>query len=71
MLPLLFRFKCVSASNSTEVDNVYYDYALQLTVVKTGSATVPAISSKSVSGLATKKTDLETGEDLKDHWMFL
>lgn len=47
-----------------------YDAESQLTVVVTKDDEYPAIDCENLPALATKKCDIEKGEDSKDRWMW-
>ncbi len=73
---LLFRFTTPCRGRqkqslwSESSHKVRYDECLQLTVVCGDNGEVPAIEFESLPHLATKKNDIEKGEDNKDRGMW-
>jgi len=66
-MPWLFQRATVRSAPAEAGDSPgQYDADLQLLVVSEGDAVVPAIDSKQPP--ATKKADIEKGEDQKDRW---
>lgn len=68
--PFLFRFRATKDSSiALEIESRYDPNCCQ-TLIITDTGLETAIHSSAAKGLATKKEDLEIGEDLKDRWMF-
>lgn len=70
--PFLFRFKvkCQSPGRIDVDDSYNYDANLDMVVDHGVVPVVPAIESTRMPGPATKKKDIEKGEDQKDRRMW-
>lgn len=70
--PFLFRFAkpCCSPGRNTPNPEYYYDKSTELVLWSGITPHPPAIELSEVTGLPTKKADLEKGEDNKDRRMW-
>lgn len=72
MEPFLFRFKneCISPRRASMESAAKYDEEQDMLVVLENGRYVPAIDSQQYHVLATKKADIEKGDDQKDTLMW-
>ena len=65
-VPYLFRF--IRLARAVSGASLTYDEKLQLNVVSHDIDRTPAVLRNDIAALATKKADVEKGEDQKDKW---
>lgn len=70
--PFLFRFMepCLSPSRTQPDGGFRYDEVLDQVVTTVAGETKPVIEVDLSRGPATKKADIEKGDDQKDRWMW-
>jgi len=68
--PFLFKFKQSCSTHFKGSTTAYYDSGLDMIIVKEIDRSIPAIQSSSQQIPATKKADIEKGDDQKDSLMW-
>lgn len=68
--PFLFKFKQPCSTHFKGSSTAFYDQELDMILIKEIDRNIPAIQSTSHQIPATKKADIEKGDDQKDSLMW-